>query len=90
MKLELEFGSALCYCPLFRINGIDAEERDFGSGSDESPDTAEDYCCGNRVFRGMPSTPELLSKYKITEAEYKEVVSQLEKGLSFGRCGWCQ
>ena len=45
--------------------------------------------CGNMQFTGNQSTTEILSKYKITEEEYQEVVSKLEDGLSFGGCGWC-
>ena len=89
MKLELEFGTALCYCPIFEINGHDAEEDDFGEKCDQSPETAEDYGCGDMQFTRIEPTAEVLKKYEITEAEYSEICTQLEKGLSFGHCGWC-
>ncbi|MFH2115102.1 MAG: hypothetical protein ABIJ86_11410 [Spirochaetota bacterium] len=89
MKLELEFGSALCYTPTFTINGIDADSEDFGEQYDRSPDTAEDYACGDMQFTRVPPKPEVLEKYEITEAEYALVADQLESGLSFGCCGWC-
>lgn len=42
MILELEFGSALCYTPVFVINGIRADSNDFGYQGDEDPDSAEE------------------------------------------------
>ena len=89
MKLELEFGTALCYTPVFKINGIDADRDDFGEQYDRSPETAEDYACGDMQFTRVPPKPEILEKYGITEAEYALVADQLENGLSFGSCGWC-
>ena len=89
MKLELEVGHALCYLPVFTINGIDADYEDFGRKYDRSPDTAEDYGCGDMQFTRVPPTPEVLAKYGISEVEYALVAGQLEEGLSFGACGWC-
>ena len=89
MKLELEFGTALCYAPTFKINGIKADSNDFGEKYDRSPETAEDYACGDMQFTRVPPKPEVLERYGITEAEYALVAYQLESGLSFGRCGWC-
>ena len=89
MKLELEFGTALCYTPTFKINDIEADSEDFGEKYDRSPETAEDYACGDMQFTRVPPKPEILEKYGITEAEYALVADQLENGLSFGSCGWC-
>lgn len=89
MKLELEFASAFCYTPTFTINGIRADDADFGEQFDRSPETAEDYSCGDMQFTRVPATPEILEKYDITWAEYELIAGQLEAGLSFGRCGWC-
>jgi hypothetical protein len=89
MKLELKIYRCLCETETFLVNGIDAEHEDFGTKGDNSPDTAEDYGCGNMTFTGSTSTPEILEKYKINESEYLEIVSELEDKLSFGRCGWC-
>lgn len=89
MKLELEIATALRYAPTFTINGIDADYSDFGEKYDRSPETAEDYGCGDMQFTRVPPTPEVLGKYGITDAEYALVASQLEVGLSFGTCGWC-
>jgi hypothetical protein len=89
MKLELEIYGALCATRVFTINGIDAYYEDFGEKYDRDSENAKDYACGNMQFIGNPSTTEILSKYKITEEEYQEVVSKLEDGLSFGFCSLC-
>ena len=89
MKLELEFGYALCYTPTFTINGIRADSGDFGEQYDRSPDTADDYCCGDMRFTRIRATPAVLEKYGITAPEYELIAGQLEVGLSFGECGWC-
>jgi hypothetical protein len=89
MTLELTFGDSLCYTPTFKINGINAKDSDFGEKYDRDQKNAPDYGCGNMQFTGNPFTPEILSKYNITEKEYQEIVDKLEEGLSFGCCGWC-
>ena len=89
MKLEVEFGSTMCYTPTFVINGVEADHEDFGEKYDRSPETAEDYACGDMRFTRIPPKPEVLEKYHITEAEYEVIAGQLEGGLSFGCCGWC-
>ena len=89
MNLEIEFGTSLCYTPVFRINGIEADYSDFGEKYDRDPDSAEDYACGDMQFTATPPTDAVLSKYEITLAEYAVVARQLEEGLSFGSCGWC-
>ena len=89
MKLELEIYSCLCATRVFIINDVTADYNDFGEQYDRERENADDYCCGNMLFTGNPSTPEILSKYSITEEEYQQVVSHLEEVLSFGRCGWC-
>lgn len=90
MDLELKFGAYLCYTPVFRINGKSATSDDFGEKYDRSPETAEDYACGNMRFTRIPPTETVLAKYGITPEEYAEIASQLEEGLSFGCCGLCQ
>lgn len=89
MKLELEFGNALCYTPTFIVNGIDADEDDFGEKYDRDTEKAEDYGCGDMQFTGIEVTPETLNKYNITKEDYSEIVNKLEEGLSFGCCGGC-
>ena len=89
MELKLEFGTALCYTPTFIVNSIDADEDDFGETYDRDTENAEDYGCGDMQFTGIEATTEVLQKYKITKAEYNEIVAKLEEGLSFGSCGLC-
>ena len=89
MKLELEFGSAFCYAPVFIINDVRAEPSDFGEQYDRAPYDADDYCCGDMQFTRVDPKPEVLKKYGITVPEYELVAGQLEVGLSFGSCGWC-
>jgi len=45
--------------------------------------------CGRHVFIVVPATPEVLTKYAITEAEYAEVAAKLTAGLTFGVCNAC-
>ena len=89
MKLELEFGTALCYTPTFRVNGIPADSDDFGEQYDRNPEQAEDYACGDMQFTRIPAKPDILEKYGITKIEYEFIAEKLEIGLSFGCCGWC-
>jgi hypothetical protein len=89
MKLELNFGLALCYTPTFKINGICADREDFGEQYDRIPEEAEDYGCGDMQFTRVQAKPEVLAKYGITVPEYELIAGQLEVGLSFGSCSWC-
>jgi len=89
MNLELEFGTALCYTPTFRINGIRANSGDFGEQGDRAPEKSEGYACGNMQFTRVPATPEVLEKYGITGPDYELVAGQLEVRLSFGLCSCC-
>ena len=89
MELELKFYSAICHTEIFNVNGVRADESDFGDQYDTAPEAAEAYGCGNMQFDRKPSTPNVFAKYGITEDEYAEICDKLEKGLSFGRCGWC-
>lgn len=85
-----------CCTEKFTINGIDAEKNDFGEGYDNRNYCTVDYSdaiarwgCVNRVWKRKHSTPEVLSKYNITQDEYNTIVLELEEKLSIGRCGWC-
>lgn len=89
MNLVLEVYDALCETSVFTINGIRADNDDFGSKCDEGAEYADDYCCGNMQFTPKPATQNILDKYKITVSEYNEIAEKLNEGLSFGSCGWC-
>ena len=89
MKLELTFYGALCATSCFKINDIEASSIDFGEHYDHNSYSAPEYGCGNMKFTGNRPTQSILNKYSITLDEYNEICDKLEKGLSFGRCGWC-
>jgi hypothetical protein len=89
MDLQLDVFEALCSASIFIINGIDAEEEDFGEKYDRDKENAPDYGCGDMEFTRIDSTPEILEKYKISEEDYQKVCDRLESELSFGNCGWC-
>jgi len=89
MKLELEVYGALCATSVFRINGIDAEYWDFGSKTDEDPENAPDYGCGDMRFTPETVSNETLLKYGITKEDAEEIQDRLREELSFGSCGWC-
>lgn len=89
MKLEIKVMSALCSLSIFNINGIEADYDDFGNKYDSSPDTADDYCCGNMEFFICEAQKEILDKYKINTDEYYEIAHRLKELLSFGSCCWC-
>lgn len=83
------YDSLPCSLKTFTIRGVNADVYDFGDGSDESPDTADPYGCGDRRFRGKTPTEEVLHKYDITLDEYANIVALLESALYVGLCGWC-
>ena len=89
MILLLEFGDSLCYTFTFIINGVSADEDDFGEKYDRDSENAEDYGCGDMQFTRIAYTVDVLDKYTIDKAQYDEVCERLEQGLSFGSCGWC-
>lgn len=89
MSHEITFGTAFCCTLTFIINDKDADEYDFGSKGDISPETAEPYGCGDMQFEPKQPDQEVLAKYGIDELEYWTIANTLASGLSFGRCGWC-
>ena len=90
MKLELEFGVYYCYTPTFIINDIEADRGDFGEAHDISPIAGDYVGCGNMQFTRIPASKEVLDRYGISQSEYSLIAGQLEVGLSFGPCGWCE
>ena len=75
---------------MFKINGINASEDDFGYTADLDCENAPEYGCGNKQFvRNDSCDDEVLKKYGITEAEYYQICDILESELDVGPCGWC-
>jgi hypothetical protein len=89
MKLETEVFTCLCAMKVFKINGVDADNDDFGNKEDVSRETAEDYAGCDMRFTMKDATDEVLNKYGITKSEYETVGEKLEELLSFGCCGYC-
>ena len=85
----MEVYGALCALSVFTINGIQAEEEDFVDKYDHSPETAEDYCCGDMQADVIPATEKVLNKYTITITEYNTIAEEVADKVSFGCCGWC-
>ncbi len=90
MNLELKISGATCSTKTFVVNGVQADAAEFGEQYDQDQENADEDCaCGDMQFNRKDSTDEVLEKYSITEAEYREIAEKLEEGLSFGCCGWC-
>jgi len=89
VKFEIAPWDALPCHATFIINGADADIDDFGSSGDDSPETAEEYGCGDHQFHAKMPTQKILDKYKITPDEYSEICIELEQKLDVGSCGWC-
>lgn len=79
-----------CEAEKFTVNDIDADKSDFGQQLDLAQEAAEDYACGSNQFVPFESIDaEVLSKYNITEAEYRAIQADLESKFYIGSCGWC-
>lgn len=90
MEVKMKPYNALpCALEMFFINGIRADQDDFGMGQDESPEIEDEYCCGYWRFTAKPATQAVLDKYHITIDEYEDIAKQLEAVLDVGACGWC-
>ena len=90
MEVKMKPYNALpCALKTFSINGIRADQDDFGIGQDEKREIAGDYGCGYWRFTAKPATQAVLDKYHITIDEYEDIAKQLEVVLDVGPCGWC-
>lgn len=76
--------SSPCTFEYFTINGIDADDKDFGDVINESE---EQWTC-ECFFKRKPSSLAVLDKYHITEEEYQEVCDQLDDAKYYS-CGMC-
>jgi len=81
MELNLKVHETLCSTYIFCVNGITADTDDFGT-------QCEDVTTPNRLhFTRIPPTMPILTKYKITISDYREVAKRLEDALA-GNCRW--
>jgi hypothetical protein len=90
MELAIEpYDSLPCELMTFIINGIEADEDDFGNSYDADSENAEEYGCGDHVFESKLPTQKVLDKYKISTDEYSKICDALTEKLHVGPCGWC-
>ena len=90
MELVIKpFHSLPCRLEVFTINGMGADQDDFGEVCDHDMESAEPYACAEMQFDSKPPTKEVLGKYNITEEEYYNICNELECELCVGSCGWC-
>lgn len=91
LELVMEPRDALpCSLKVFTINGINADETDFGYSTDEDIGEAGEYGCGYRCFRtDLKLAPTAMKKYKLTFEQFVEVAEKLAEVLDVGPCGWC-
>lgn len=90
MELVIKpFRSLPCRLEVFTINGMNADQDDFGDIYDSDAERAEPYACADMIFNPMPPTEEVLGKYNITEKEYDTICDELKSELHVGSCGWC-
>lgn len=90
IEIEVGYYGLPCAVRKFVIDGIEADEDDFGESVSEG-----DGCggCINRHFEGNINPfhiKEMCNKYNLTHEEYLKIVERLEYELDIGDCGWCQ
>lgn len=87
MELEIRPYRCLpCSLEVFKINGIEALEEDFGEKDIYGSCFKSNCCC---EFKPKPPTSEILSRYGICVEEYAEICEELIDALSVIHCGWC-
>lgn len=89
MKLECKAYKGMCKLAFFTINGIEADEADFGSHYDRMPKTGNSCACKDMKFIPKNPTVKVLEKYTLSINEYEQVCDKLDKELSFGACCFC-
>lgn len=90
MELNIKpFHALPCRTEVFIINGMNADQDDFGDTYDHDAESAEPYACADMHFDTNPPTKEVLDRYNITEEEYYNICNELEDKLYVGSCGWC-
>ena len=86
------FSALPCELEIFTINGINANQRDFGKTYDAEKDNAENYCCGCMMFERCKDRVDkktTMEKYSLSWEEYDEICELLEEVLYVGYCSWC-
>lgn len=91
VDLRLKAYESLCALEMFIVNGVRADECDFGEQGDAAPWAASEYGCGNMCFTpfARPRDAKVLKKYDITEEQFSQIADELAEALSFGKCSLC-
>lgn len=75
-----------CATEIFTVKGKDANDEDFGDT--DCYGSCMNNSCTHKFIPKLP-TDEVLKKYDINLAEYKEICEALEEELFVCGCGWC-
>ena len=87
MKLTIEtFDAFPCSTRIFTINGIEANEYDFGEKHIYGSAIHNKCCC--EFIPKMP-TQNVLDMYNISLDEYQTICDELSSALYVFHCGWC-
>ena len=81
-----------CRLSEFIINGIKADQDEFGDTADTQEDIAENrFCCGRKEFIPNYSRAESCKeKYGIDDEELEAICNKLEEVLFIGTCNKCK
>ncbi len=89
MTFEIEAFGSVCELKAFLINGKEADSVAFVDKYDHSPETGDDYGCGDmRADVKAPNT-WALERYGITPDEFKTIAEAVAEKVSWGCCGLC-
>lgn len=87
-----------CHLEIFKINGINADEDDFGDNNDhyqsyEDDDNGNENACQCHYFeanREPENIKKCIEKYNLnSEKDYLEICNLLEDTLYVGHCALC-
>jgi hypothetical protein len=91
------YGALPCEAKTFEVNGVQGDKSDFGDNGDVGsfdyeygPLDDENWACADNQFTPHADIPEgVLTKYSITEAEYRDIQDKCAHLFAVGNCGWC-
>jgi len=88
MEIEIKRRRCLpCSLEVFKINGKNADNDDFGD-MEPTGGSCMEGACGYDFVPKMPKQ-ETLDKYNINLDEYAEICEELREALFIRGCGWC-
>ena len=91
------YGALPCEAQTCEVNGVAGDKSDFGYNNDEGSFdyeygewADENWACADNRFIPHTDIPEgVLTKYGITEAEYRDIQYKCAEMFAVGNCGWC-